>query len=1369
MKKFLSLMLVFAIALSTLVSVAPVFAVESGTDSTTVALGTVFKPDYENGSNEYFKFGKYNGSNFLTSPVFDKVGDFSDQWWPFADGSKQPYDDFNQYYADGYTDLCVVGSAKAQIIGLYFKGWNYPTISFVAPADGTYLLDMELGRRNYTTGTGTVDSSTSRLTVYHVDASGKHTSLDNALFNNVNSVNSKFNDYSKAVTLKEGERVVLYLYDNGGNGQQFFVRNLTATLAYTPDYANGSDEYFSFGYFDKNSFSTSPVFDKVGDFSDQWWPFADGSKKPYDDFNKFINDSYTDLRVVGSAKAKIIGLYSVAGNGNNPYFSFTAPECGTYTVSMGLGVRDWSSSSGSLATNVARIETYTEKPGSAYKSFGEWQALHKANSATAPFNNYTFEVELEKGEKVCFYYYSNQAGLQAFIKDLAVAPSFEHKGSAEWEKTETSHKQVYSCCGETALAEDLHTYENGKCTVCQYEHVNHEGGHATCTDLKVCALCGKSYGDVLAHTPKDTYEHTSEEHWKICQDCPAIIEGSKAPHNFDNGDCVCGEPKPACDHASCTKSYPEKTEDGHIVAYSCGAVDTTYTPHTYENGKCTACEYEHVNHEGGSATCTTLKECTVCGKSYGETLPHSPKAEYGKDENEHWQICANGCNSEIADSAEPHDFTDGDCVCGQKKPIESGDVFTPENLGTSADNGCFGLGYYASGNKTNITVFDQVKTTEADNHWPFMEAFEFYNYYSSTVDTLCIAGAKNGNAIGMYNKGQGQTPAILFTAPASGVYRFSMGLSGCVYGSEAVPGALRAYVDGSDSPRASSEFGRGANGNITFKSFEVVVYLEEGEHLSLVIDQAPARPYVVKDLSATLLSLCDECDHTGGRIVYSDITADTHVATYSCCGTVIAGDSEHNFDHGNCACGQPKPIEEISVGDIVKPENLGNTAYNGLFGLGYYAGGDKTNITVFDQVKTTEADNFWPFGELMSFYAYYNSSYDGRCIAGVKGSNVIGFYNQDNSHIPAILFTVPTTGTYKFTMDLSACVYNATEELPGRFNVYVAGNETPIASSEFGRGANGNISYESFTFTVYLEKGAVMSLVFENATTRPYIVKDLSAKLLSLSDGCDHTGETTTGKSSSQHWKECADCGKEVEGSRVNHKFSKGKCTTCGQVKIGTTYKPTNLGVNANNGMFKLGYYAGGAKTNIVVFDKVKTTEADNHWPFMDAFEFYNYYSSTVDTLCIAGAKNTNAIGMYNKGQGQTPAILFTAPSTGTYKFTMDLSGCVYDNTSPLAGVLNVYVEGSDTPYKSSEFGRGANGNIDYKNFTFYVYLEEGQDLSLILENTPARPYVIKGLTAKYVSASPTTGDTTVSAAMLVIALCGLGITFAVSKKRKHK
>ncbi len=71
------------------------------------------------------------------------------------------------------------------------------------------------------------------------------------------------------------------------------------------------------------------------------------------------------------------------------------------------------------------------------------------------------------------------------------------------------------------------------------------GGTATCKDKAVCDECGQEYDDVDKnnHTGKVVYTINGDTHSATYDCCGAAYVTDEA-HDFTDGDCVCGEPKP---------------------------------------------------------------------------------------------------------------------------------------------------------------------------------------------------------------------------------------------------------------------------------------------------------------------------------------------------------------------------------------------------------------------------------------------------------------------------------------------------------------------------------------------------------------------------------------------------------------------------------------------------------------------------------------------------------------------------------------------------------------------------------------------------------------------------------------------------------
>ena len=83
----------------------------------------------------------------------------------------------------------------------------------------------------------------------------------------------------------------------------------------------------------------------------------------------------------------------------------------------------------------------------------------------------------------------------------------KHEGSATWTKTDTTHKNSYTCCGKTTVAQESHEWDNGACTECSFkcEHKSNEGHN--------CAICALALGHI--------YENGE------CVACGLSVDGSK--------------------------------------------------------------------------------------------------------------------------------------------------------------------------------------------------------------------------------------------------------------------------------------------------------------------------------------------------------------------------------------------------------------------------------------------------------------------------------------------------------------------------------------------------------------------------------------------------------------------------------------------------------------------------------------------------------------------------------------------------------------------------------------------------------------------------------------------------------------------------
>ena len=202
-----------------------------------------------------------------------------------------------------------------------------------------------------------------------------------------------------------------------------------------------------------------------------------------------------------------------------------------------------------------------------------------------------------------------------------------------------NHWQECSVCGyktgETAhsLTKNVNeTQHQVKCESCGYktEWENHTGGTATCTAKAVCSVCGESYGELAAHVADSTYRYNADGHWTACATCGTPMSNQEA-HTGGTADCqhkavcdVCGQPYGELDASNHTGGIRwVQTAETHQAFYlCCGAAAGAEANHSWnDESVCTECGYGCA-HTGGTATCTALAVCDICGHTYGDLLPH---------------------------------------------------------------------------------------------------------------------------------------------------------------------------------------------------------------------------------------------------------------------------------------------------------------------------------------------------------------------------------------------------------------------------------------------------------------------------------------------------------------------------------------------------------------------------------------------------------------------------------------------------------------------------------------------------------------------------------------------------------------------------
>lgn len=246
--------------------------------------------------------------------------------------------------------------------------------------------------------------------------------------------------------------------------------------------------------------------------------------------------------------------------------------------------------------------------------------------------------------------------------------------------TETQHFYKCTKCGATTKTES-HTFENGKCTVCEYEckhpsttkkkddtyhwdkcdncgeklnKEEHEYENGECE-------CGKIESNKHTHTPKATYEKDDTYHWKICSECGEIVE-TKEKHEYvfdTNTKCKCGATRHVCNPKS---TYEQDSTHHWKICSECGKIVGEKEQHKDENNdkNCDVCGYTiNSGNTGNDQNGNDENDSNNNSGNNNSECKHENR-EWKTEGEEHYQVCKD-CGKEIDGTRGKHNFVDGEC------------------------------------------------------------------------------------------------------------------------------------------------------------------------------------------------------------------------------------------------------------------------------------------------------------------------------------------------------------------------------------------------------------------------------------------------------------------------------------------------------------------------------------------------------------------------------------------------------------------------------------------------------------------------------------------------------------------------------------
>lgn len=260
---------------------------------------------------------------------------------------------------------------------------------------------------------------------------------------------------------------------------------------------------------------------------------------------------------------------------------------------------------------------------SKYDTAGHWQECECGYATDKTGHSMERKSSADGHWDACACGYKTDVAAHAWTDKFDTQNHWQECSGCGYQKDVTAH---------TLVKQTSETQHQVKCESCGYktEWENHTGGTATCTAKAVCSVCGEAYGELAAHVADSTYRYNADGHWTACATCGTPMSNQEA-HTGGTADC---QHKAVCD--VCRQSYGEinasnhtggtrwaRTAETHQAFYlCCGAAAGAEAKHRWnDESVCTECGYGCA-HTGGTATCTALAVCDICGHTYGDLLPH---------------------------------------------------------------------------------------------------------------------------------------------------------------------------------------------------------------------------------------------------------------------------------------------------------------------------------------------------------------------------------------------------------------------------------------------------------------------------------------------------------------------------------------------------------------------------------------------------------------------------------------------------------------------------------------------------------------------------------------------------------------------------
>ena len=169
--------------------------------------------------------------------------------------------------------------------------------------------------------------------------------------------------------------------------------------------------------------------------------------------------------------------------------------------------------------------------------------------------------------------------------------------------------------------------------------------------------CNITGNDHKEHTFSTEWNSNETHHWRSCGGCSE--KTGYAPHDFSNGNCICGKEKPSTLHEHDFSSEWTSDETYHWHKSTC-----EHTDEISEKARHTFGEWITVREPQGEVDGLEQRVCAEC-EYREERIIHVHKfsTAWTSDETYHWHKSTCEHTDEIRDKA-LHEFVDRKCICG---------------------------------------------------------------------------------------------------------------------------------------------------------------------------------------------------------------------------------------------------------------------------------------------------------------------------------------------------------------------------------------------------------------------------------------------------------------------------------------------------------------------------------------------------------------------------------------------------------------------------------------------------------------------------------------------------------------------------------